>query len=487
MGHRIRQYHKPRSQNPGTPATQGASGTPTLVFTTPPPTTAQSGIAFTTNPVVQLTDGLGNHIAQAGVTVSSGVNPAITFVVLPSPLTTDANGTATVTSFTVTGTAGSYTVSFTAPGYLSVSQALTITAGTPNPANFTATVPNGTQNVTTTITIQARDSAGNTCTTGGNVVTVNVNGANTAGGNAVDNNNGTYTFTYVPANLGTDTVTITADGVAITGSPFTSQVSAPSTNPFPNQPTGMTQWVRTQWDVTLTGTTNSEGWNDASVFAGANVPIVTTSSLGIASTPVDPPLIMQVKYPSSVGAGGSTARLFHSPTINTVSPNTGTLYVSMWVYVPSSWTWNGNPGGKFISLQNSQGMNNIIVPTGGGSSFKPGVFLQNTGGFASPTYFASAAFSHDAWVQFEWVLTPNTPGVANGTLRIAINGTFSNLFKGGTNLNATTATDLMYFAAGQTATFPSVFYDLVYGGAVAAPPTGTPIWWALAETYISVK
>ncbi|MBA3317024.1 MAG: ferritin-like domain-containing protein [Gemmatimonadales bacterium] len=42
---------------------------------------------------------------------------------------------------------------------------------------------------------------------------------------ATDNANGTYTITYVAANPGTDTVEVTLDGTAISGSPFTVTVS----------------------------------------------------------------------------------------------------------------------------------------------------------------------------------------------------------------------------------------------------------------------
>jgi hypothetical protein len=61
---------------------------------------------------------------------------------------------------------------------------------------------------------------------GGATVVVTVGGANRRNPfTARDNGDGTYTGSYVPFVLGTDTIGITLNGIAISGSPYTSVVT----------------------------------------------------------------------------------------------------------------------------------------------------------------------------------------------------------------------------------------------------------------------
>jgi len=101
-------------------------------------------------------------------------------------------------------------------------------SGTVSAADSTATVPAMVSaGSAATITVQAKNSAGSNITTGGATVSATVMGDNAAGPiAATDNGNGTYTITYTPANAGTDTVAITLNGTAISGSPFTVTVAA---------------------------------------------------------------------------------------------------------------------------------------------------------------------------------------------------------------------------------------------------------------------
>ena len=88
----------------------------------------------------------------------------------------------------------------------------------------TATVPNGTAGAATSITVQAKDGDGNNMTVGGATVVVNVTGANTATPSVTDEGDGTYTCSYTPTTPGADSVAITLDGTAISGSPYASTV-----------------------------------------------------------------------------------------------------------------------------------------------------------------------------------------------------------------------------------------------------------------------
>lgn len=79
------------------------------------------------------------------------------------------------------------------------------------------------------IAVQAKDAFGNNLIVGGDTVVVSVTGANTATPTVTDNGNGTYSASYTPTAAGTDSVAITLNGTAISGSPFTVTVGQPVT------------------------------------------------------------------------------------------------------------------------------------------------------------------------------------------------------------------------------------------------------------------
>jgi hypothetical protein len=95
--------------------------------------------------------------------------------------------------------------------------------GTVSPADSTAVVPaTAPPNEPLTITVQAKDEAGNDMTTGGEDVIVEATGENASGPvTAIDNGDGTYEGSYLPVNLGTDSIAVTINGTPIAGSPFT--------------------------------------------------------------------------------------------------------------------------------------------------------------------------------------------------------------------------------------------------------------------------
>src|SRR5256884_8661309 len=82
-----------------------------LVLTTPPSATAQSGAPLAQQPVVQLQDANGNSVSQGGVVVTATPNPAGA-TASNNTATTEPSGSATFSGLTLTGTVGSYTLSF---------------------------------------------------------------------------------------------------------------------------------------------------------------------------------------------------------------------------------------------------------------------------------------------------------------------------------------------------------------------------------------
>ena len=154
--------------------------------------------------VVLSATGTGNQLTQPGVT--------------------DANGVATGS---ISSTVSEVKTLSAMVQNVPVSQTaqLTVTPGPLSPGKSTAVVPAGKVFQSTTIVVTGRDQFGNRLTTGGGSLIVSVSGANRRNRiNGTDNGDGTYTASYVPFALGTDVVTITLDGVAIAGSPYTSSV-----------------------------------------------------------------------------------------------------------------------------------------------------------------------------------------------------------------------------------------------------------------------
>lgn len=85
------------------PATQ-------LTFSAAPPASASSGVALSPQPAVQLRDSGGNPVALGGVLVTASVSAGGSLT--NATATTDAAGLATFSGLAITGTAGSYTLTF---------------------------------------------------------------------------------------------------------------------------------------------------------------------------------------------------------------------------------------------------------------------------------------------------------------------------------------------------------------------------------------
>src|SRR5207248_949050 len=113
-----------------TTITVGAGAATQLTLTTQPSATAQSGVTFAQQPVVQLRDGAGNPVSQSGVTVTAAVaTGAGTLGGTPSPPST-ARGLASFTNLSISGAAGDRTLGFGATGLTpAVSRTITVGAG----------------------------------------------------------------------------------------------------------------------------------------------------------------------------------------------------------------------------------------------------------------------------------------------------------------------------------------------------------------------
>src|SRR5205823_1528663 len=194
-----------------------------LTVTTEPSSTAQSGVPFAQQPVIQVRDASGNPVSQAGVTVTAAI--ATGGGTLGGTLTaaTSGTGVATFTNMSISGTIGDRTLSFSATGLtLAVSGTITVGEGAATQLTLTTEpsptaqsgVPFAQQPVA-----QLRDGAGNAVSQAGVTVTAAIaTGGGTLGGTltAATSASGVATFTNLSLSgtAGDRTLSFSATGLA---------------------------------------------------------------------------------------------------------------------------------------------------------------------------------------------------------------------------------------------------------------------------------
>jgi hypothetical protein len=136
----VRVYNRPLSAaeiqsdmiTPVGTATGGVpdAGPSSLSITSQPSSTAQSGVPFAQQPAVQLRDASNNSVTQSGVVVRVAIASGGGTLGGTTTATTNASGVASFTNLSITGTAGTRTLSFTSQGLTGVtSSSISITAG----------------------------------------------------------------------------------------------------------------------------------------------------------------------------------------------------------------------------------------------------------------------------------------------------------------------------------------------------------------------
>src|SRR6266481_3290967 len=205
------------------PITIGAGTATQLAITTQPPTTAQSGVAFAQQPVVQLRDGAGNLVNQAGVTVTAAIAAGGGTLGGTLTATTNASGVASFTDLAISGTIGDRTLSFSATGLTQVvSGIITLSAGTATQLTLTtqpsAAAQSGVAFAQQPL-LQLQDAAGNPVATSGTVVTAAIaSGGGTLGGTptATTNAAGAAVFTdlKITGTVGGRTLSFTSGSLA---------------------------------------------------------------------------------------------------------------------------------------------------------------------------------------------------------------------------------------------------------------------------------
>jgi hypothetical protein len=227
-----------------------------------------------------------NQTAVLGNTVGDVAPATLTF----------ANGLVTETvTITQAGTGQALTVT---DGAISeTSNTFDVNAAAADAASSTATVPAGTAGVATTLTVDLVDGFGNPVSgEAGNLAASVTGGPNSGAAVSAfsDDGGGSYSASYTPTATGDDEITITLGGTGISGSPYTSTVSAGAAASFSFDAIGSPQQVGAAFGITITAL-DSEG-NTADGYtgtanlattAGTITPVTATFTAGVASLSVD--------------------------------------------------------------------------------------------------------------------------------------------------------------------------------------------------------
>ncbi len=225
--------------------------------------------------------GTADITSTSTMTAGSGQTPAFTSGVLSSravTLTTAGNETITATNH--------------GGGPSGASNSFAVAPGAASAAQSTGVVPAGNAGQVTTISVQAKDAFGNNRTSSSGTLTVSItSGPNTGAATTVTNNgDGTYTATYTPATASVtpDQVTVKLGGTNISGSPFSSLVSAGGLDHFAVTATGGgsigTQTAGSSFNVKITAQDASN--NTVSTFTGATAKVTITSTGTLTGSPV---------------------------------------------------------------------------------------------------------------------------------------------------------------------------------------------------------
>jgi len=231
------------SGNPVTFTATGTAGTATqLGITTPPSSSAQSGVAFIQQPVIQLQDAHGNPASQSSVVVTAVIASgpsAGAGGVTAATATTDTHGVATFSGLTLSGPVGAYTLRFEATGLTATPATGSITLGAGVAAVITANSP-ATQDapvgtaVRSPPTVIVRDAAGNPVAGVSVTFSPAVGSGSVTGGTQTTNGSGIATVGSwtLSTTAGANTLTATASGTGISGNPVsfsaTGTAGAPS-------------------------------------------------------------------------------------------------------------------------------------------------------------------------------------------------------------------------------------------------------------------
>ncbi|HEU5048754.1 MAG TPA: Ig-like domain-containing protein, partial [Gemmatimonadales bacterium] len=189
-----------------------------LAILTQPSATVESGQVFPQQPVIQLRDASGSPVALAGVEVVATISSGGGTLGGTTTVSTDAQGQATFTNLSITGSPGTRRLLFAASGFTAVTSAeIAVTAPGVSQAqsSFTADPAAVTVGAPSTLTVTLRDQSG--APVPGVSISLGTDASGTFGSTTLTSgSDGTASTTYTPAAEGVHTLTASAQAAGLT-------------------------------------------------------------------------------------------------------------------------------------------------------------------------------------------------------------------------------------------------------------------------------
>jgi hypothetical protein len=282
-----------------TPFSNVAGPASQLALTTSPPATATSGQPLAPQPVLQLRDGFGNAVGQAGVVVTADLGSGTATLAGGTTATTSAAGTATFSNLSLTGS-GDVTLRFSAPGLTAAASGTITLSSAAATALAMVTQPSSAAQSGTPFPVQPavelHDGSGNDVNRAGVAITASLaggpSGGTLTGGTVVQTAaSGTASFTDlgITGPAGDYSIQFSSPGLASVTSAAVAVTAAPP--PPPPPPAPATQ---------LTITTQPSG-SAASGAAFAQQPVLQLRDAG-----GNPVAQSGVAVTAAIASGGGT-------------------------------------------------------------------------------------------------------------------------------------------------------------------------------------
>ncbi len=213
-------------------ATGVAPPSPQLVLVTQPSASADAGVPFERQPVLQLQDAVGAPLARADVAVTVQIADGPGSLGGNTTARSNAEGRVNFTNLSIRGRTGDRTLLFAAADFTpATSEEIDVNPGPPDPGQTSASVANGTAGEKTTVTIRLKDEFGTEIEDAAGAIRVRIEGANPGDASVSEEGNGTYSASYTPVVTGTDQVDVRVNGEPVAGSPLASTVAAGPADP----------------------------------------------------------------------------------------------------------------------------------------------------------------------------------------------------------------------------------------------------------------
>ncbi|MFU8861358.1 MAG: filamin/ABP280 repeat domain-containing protein, partial [Cyclonatronaceae bacterium] len=205
---------------------------PSLITIVQQPAGTVAGTPIDPAPSVRVTDSENNPVE--GVAIIASLNGGEFAEGSTTEVLSGADGISGFGNLVINAASSGYTLTFSSlvSGLADVtSQSFTVSAAAGDPAQSIAVVPDGVAGQETSIIIRVEDAYGNPAGSASDL-TVDVAGENEDGLSVNDlDNPGEFIAVYKPETAGTDLITIRLSGTDISGSPYSSIVSAAEVDP----------------------------------------------------------------------------------------------------------------------------------------------------------------------------------------------------------------------------------------------------------------